>query len=132
VRALVVAILPVPPGTLLTCFAHSYGSLTKDMYVERAKQLTEVNKGLQFAEGERRGWFSLELTRERAVARFWGNQNTAPDSPEDLLATFEVKEGTDRFVRPINGGKRPIAGALQSLEWDQSSWDGTTFTRPRA
>ena len=115
--------------TLLTLFAHSYGSLTKEIYVERAKQLTEVNKGLQFAEGEKRGYFTLRFTPTELTTKYYGiDDNNNGQSTESLLATFEVKRGANKFTRPINGGKNSTHGALQSLQYDQSSWNGTYFT----
>ncbi|PWN43876.1 hypothetical protein IE81DRAFT_311641 [Ceraceosorus guamensis] len=108
----------------------SYGSLSKAGYADRAQKLTQANKNLQFAEGEHRGYFTLHITPKATTAKYWAiNDNNNGASPETLLATFEVKKGANKLTRPINGGRNSTAGALQSVEWDQSSWDGKTFTR---
>ncbi|PWY98449.1 hypothetical protein BCV70DRAFT_164509 [Testicularia cyperi] len=109
----------------------SYGrGLTLDQYTKAAQQLVSINRNLQWAEGDYRGYFELEFTKQQLNANFYGYRNISlPQSDEILLAQFNVKAGANRLSRPINYGITPASGALQAqtVDYSKQSWNGTAF-----
>lgn len=109
----------------------SYGqNLTADQYQKAAEKLVEINRNLAFAEGGHRGYFSLHIRKEELDAYFWGIvNNSMPHSDQILLAQFNVKKGANKLTRPINGGKKASAGAIQAkvVNYATQKWNGTAF-----
>ena len=63
-----------------------------------------------------RGYFELAISPANVTAEFYGwtsQQLLLPPSNATLMASFVVASGTQRLVRPINGGVTPQFGALQ-------------------
>ncbi|CAO1615251.1 unnamed protein product [Parajaminaea phylloscopi] len=109
----------------------SYGkNLTATQYQARAEQLVRINKGLHFAEGQYRGFFTLTLSHDRALAAFYATPNITVQGDKTIkLAEFEVKKGQNKVSRPFNAGKKPIAGAIQAqqVDYTKQKWNGTGF-----
>lgn len=109
----------------------SYGrTLTDAQYNAQAQRLVRINRNLQYADGGRRGYFTLKLTRNEAQADFWGfANNSIAEAPQQLLASFNVRRGANHLTRPINGGKNSTSGAVQAKEVDyrRQMWNGTAF-----
>ncbi|KAE8211680.1 hypothetical protein CF327_g4592 [Tilletia walkeri] len=113
----------------------SYGQgKTSAQYVDRAKLYTQVNRGLQFAEGELRGYFTVEINPFQATAKFWGTPDIlTQNTNETLIVQLDVKAGQNHLSRPLNGGKNVTYGALQSkvVKYNTTSanrgWNGTAY-----
>lgn len=110
----------------------SYGrNSTPAQYQQRAEKLVKINKGLQFAEGQYRGFFTLSLSDKRALATYYATPNVTVQGDSTIkLAEFEVREGQNRVTRPINGGGKPPAGAIQAqvVDYTKQKWNGTGFS----
>lgn len=109
----------------------SFGrNLSTGMYNFIAKTLVSINRPLQYAETQYRGYFTLTLTNEKAVATYWATPDITTESHESFaLAKFEVKKGENKLTRPINNGRKPAAGALQdqAVNYSKHKWNGTAF-----
>jgi alkaline phosphatase D len=78
-----------------------------------AANLTAATPSLQFAEGQLRGYFELELTPQNATAFYYGFTNTTNHDEEAILfGTFSTEKGSNKLTRPLNGGITPTYGAL--------------------
>lgn len=100
-------------------------------YTAQAEKLVQTNKGLHFAEGQYRGFFTLALNEDRALATFYATPNVTVQGDKTIkLADFEIEKGKNRLSRPINGGQKPVAGAIQAQQVDYSKqkWNGTGFS----
>ena len=109
----------------------SYGrNLTPEEYTERAELLVNINRNLQWAEGQYRGYYEIEFNRKEANAQFFGIQNnTLANSDELLLAQFNIRAGANHLTRPVNYDIKPASGALQSsvVNYNSQKWNGTAF-----
>lgn len=109
----------------------SFGrNLTSEAYNEAAQRLVTVNRPLHYAETQYRGYYTLHLSAERAMATYWATPNITTEGHESFaLARFEVESGQNKLSRPINGGKKPASGAIQAevVKYDQQKWNGTAF-----
>jgi len=92
----------------------SYGrNLTQAAYDMHSRALVNANKNLAFAEGAKRGYFELTVTKKKVSAEYLAVDNVFdPNSGVTSLATFEVKDKANRLTRPLNGGKPPASGAI--------------------
>ncbi len=86
---------------------------------------------LQWNDGYYRGYFLLDVARDRLAARFYGTPSVAERHPWELpLANFPVRAGANRLQRPVAGGAVE-AGRLKggqtrptnvSLNTDTGAW----------
>lgn len=97
----------------------SYG---QTLNASQYKAVSEVyvndptNPGLQFAEGQMRGYFRLSMTQSALRADYIGwtmAQQQLPPTNGTLLASFTVLKDTNRVQRPLNGGNVPQFGAIK-------------------
>ncbi|GAA99626.1 uncharacterized protein L969DRAFT_94076 [Mixia osmundae IAM 14324] len=91
----------------------SYGkNLTSAEYTQRAKNLTAVNPFLKWAEGEKRGYFALNVTKDVVTSTFYAMRYQNKRSSEvDINAVFHVDAGANRIRRPV-AGKSVTYGSL--------------------
>ncbi|KAK0545184.1 hypothetical protein OC846_005772 [Tilletia horrida] len=112
----------------------SYGkNKTSQQYVERAQYLVRNNRGLAFAEGQLRGYFTVDIDPFKAVASYWGTPDiSTPNTNETLIVKLQVLAGQNHLTRPVNFGKNVTYGALQSQVVKYGSdalrgWNGTAY-----
>ncbi|KAK4056502.1 hypothetical protein OIO90_002349 [Microbotryomycetes sp. JL221] len=94
----------------------SYGrNLSDATYAARATNLTTNSPALQYAEGQLRGYFELEITPQNATAYYYGfyDQSTRNSNVTEM-GSFTTVAGTNKLLRPLNGGKKTAFGAFKN------------------
>lgn len=94
--------------------SYGYGpTFDTERYNAIAANLTAASPSLQWAEGQYRGYFELELTQQNATAYYYGFPDLqVRNSSAVLLGTFSTEKGSNQLSRPLNGGVTPEFGAL--------------------
>lgn len=87
-------------------------AFTDERYRGIAANLTLATPGLQYAEGQLRGYFQLLVTPNNVTADYFGfyDQETR-NINATLMASFTTEAGSNKLTRPINGGKQLQFGA---------------------
>ncbi len=118
-------------GVTAVSSTSSYGkNLTAAQYQANAENLVRINKNLQYAEGDRRGYYEMSFTRDKLTTVYLGVDDiNNPRSGVTELARFEVNAGDNHIARPMNGGRPPVSGAIQeqTVNYKTQKWNGTAF-----
>ncbi|ERF68055.1 hypothetical protein EPUS_06445 [Endocarpon pusillum Z07020] len=71
----------------------------------QSRYLVRDNSELQWSEGYYRGYFELQISREKIDASYFGCPTVATRNPFELsLANFTVMAGANHLQRPVAGG----------------------------
>lgn len=79
-----------------------------------SQSLVDNNPVLQWSEGYYRGYFEMQISKERVLASFFGTPSLeSRNGFEVSLANFTVENGANRLSRPVAGENGVESGALQ-------------------
>ncbi|CAO1612807.1 unnamed protein product [Sympodiomycopsis kandeliae] len=115
-------------GTAVTSPFFSSRNLTIKEFTDEAKRLVSVNRPVQYSETRHRGFYTLTLTKEKAMATYCATPNVTIESHESFaLAHFEVEVGSNRLSRPVNRGQKVPDGAVEAeiVDYERQRWNGT-------
>ncbi|KAM0788688.1 hypothetical protein ACM66B_002785 [Microbotryomycetes sp. NB124-2] len=94
----------------------SYGrNLPDATYVDKATNFTTNSPALQFAEGQLRGYFELDVTPQNTTAYYYGFYDQASrNSNVTEIGQFTTVAGSNKLQRPLNGGRKTSFGAYKN------------------
>ncbi|KAF2199570.1 hypothetical protein GQ43DRAFT_442361 [Delitschia confertaspora ATCC 74209] len=95
---------------------------------KKSKSLVEDNAELQWSERYYRGYYELQISKDKIDASYFGSPTVATRNPLEIpLANFTVKAGDNHLTRPVAGGAVQ-AGALQKGSLKQTNLTLNTET----